>query len=93
MGNWFQNAKLTLFFVFAEKAHARALRSESDGRADSERHHAVLCLCAGATKGPLPQHSLLQVTGNDFQFDCNAFGSGQEVADKMVKHLIFLGQY
>ena len=24
---------------------------------------------------------------------CNAFGSGQEVADKMVKHLIFLGQY
>ena len=49
-----------LFFPIPEKAHEAALRSEPYGRTDAEGYHSVLRLRPGETKGPLPQHPLLQ---------------------------------
>ena len=69
---------------FSEKAHDRAIWSQSYGWTDAKRHHAVLRFCSRASKGPLPQHSILQTSSKyftilyylDLVFKCVFFGEG-----------------
>ena len=46
--------------VCVAEAPEQPVRDKLDGRADTEGHHTVLRVCAGATESPLPQHTLLK---------------------------------
>ena len=50
----------SISFVFTEKAHARSLRNQFDGRVNAEGSDAVLRFRPRAPKGALSQHLVLQ---------------------------------
>jgi len=68
----------SLLLPSSGEAHGRAVRDQPDGGAHPPRCHAVLRLCRGAPKGPLPQHPLLQ---GDFLSPSLAFSAVRRDAD------------